>query len=81
MMRAVLIVLVFLIGVALAACGRTMPTSPITACPPVAANFVRTDTLYFAQGYLPDGTPAPKIIAYFVDIYACNGADVGQRRP
>jgi hypothetical protein len=76
-MRAPLIAVTILA----AACGATPSTSPVP-CPETGANFVRTDTLYFPQGYLPDGTPAPKIIAFFVDIYACNGAIIsGKRTP
>jgi hypothetical protein len=61
-------------------CGKTLPTSPAAGCPTIPANFVRTDTLYFPVNRLPDGTPGPKIIAFFVDIYACNGADIAKGR-
>ena len=77
-MKLLMLAGVVLIVAALAGCGRDVPTSP--NCPAIAANFVRTDTLYFAQGTLPDGSAAPKIVAYLMDIFACNGADVGHRR-
>ena len=43
-------------------------------------NYVRTDSIYFPYDALPDGTHGPRILAYLVDIYACNGADVGRSR-
>lgn len=62
----------------IAACGR-MPLAP--TCPPIAANFVRTDTLYWAQvKATPPHANGPPVIAFLVDIYACGGADVGQKK-
>ncbi len=55
-----------LLAFTLTACGRDMPTTPLEACPPTAANFVRTDTLYFPT--------TPRTVAYFVDVYACGTA-------
>ena len=63
----------------LAACGAAPSTAPLT-CAPIRANYVRTDSVYFPCDTLRDGTRGPKILAFLVDIYACNGTDVGQAR-
>jgi hypothetical protein len=62
----------------LAACGAAPSTAPL-ACAPIRANFVRTDSVFYPCDTLRDGTVGPKVLAFLVDIYACNGADVGQR--
>ena len=61
----------------LCACGRTMPTSPLEACPPIAANYAFTDTVYFLPvQYDHDGNPLKNRgpIAFIQTVYAC-GAD------
>lgn len=71
--------LIVLASAVLAACGAAPSTAPLV-CEPIRANYVRTDSVYFPCDTMRDGTEAPKILAYLVDIYACNGADVGQQR-
>ena len=72
----------WVIGVAsmvLAACGAAPSTAP-RACAPIPANYVRTDSVFFPGDTLWDGSEGPRVLAYLVDIYACGGADVGQRQ-
>lgn len=65
----------------LCACGSTPPTSPIHPCPTVAEFYVRTDTFYYARKpAIPPNVDGPPVVAYLMDIYACNGADIGQKR-
>jgi hypothetical protein len=59
----------------LSACGKTPSTAP-AVCEAIPANFVRTDTLYGPSAFLHDGTPAPRVVLFLVDIFACDGADV-----
>jgi hypothetical protein len=64
----------------LAGCGRTMPTTPLAACPPVAANYAYTDTVYFLPATYQGVTLANRgPIAYIQTVYACGA--VLKRKP